>query len=115
MLGLSIRWSLEGLPDSVLDELAAYVEGTSHARFTGMAGLRYKVWRARPGEWFEGTYVFGTVADRERFQEQFQATLDDAPGTRIVGAPPVLVEPWEVVAVAEGWDGFLAAPRRPTH
>lgn len=111
MLGLSIRWSLEGLPDSVLGELAAYVEGTSHARFTGMSGLRYKVWRARPGEWFEGTYVFTSEQDRQAFQEQFQATLDEAPGTRIVGAPPVLVEPWELVAVAEGWDGFEARPR----
>ena len=38
-------------------------------------------------------------------------TAADAPGSRIVGAPPILVEACDVVAVAEGWDGFLAAPR----
>jgi hypothetical protein len=110
VLGLTVRWSLTGLPDSVLEELAAYVESTSHALFTGQAGLRYKVWRARPGEWFEGTYVFATEADRVAFQERFTAGVDQAPGTRIVGAPPVLVEPWAVVAVAEGWEGFRATP-----
>ena len=106
MIGLSVRWSLEGLPDSVAEELAAYVETTSHARFTGMSGLRQKVWRMRRGEWFEGTYVFATLADREAFQAELEATMADAPGSRIVGAPPVLVEPWELVAVAEGWDAL---------
>ena len=111
MLGLTVRWSLVGLPDSVADELAAYVESTSHARFTGMDGLRYKLWRVRRGEWFEGTYVFSSAEARVSFEEAFLATADEAPGTRIVGAPPVLVEPWELVAVAEGWDGFVASPR----
>lgn len=111
MLGLTVRWSLVGLPDSVADDLAAYVESTSHARFTGMDGLRYKLWRVRRGEWFEGTYVFSSADARTSFEEAFLATADEAPGTRIVGAPPVLVEPWELVAVAEGWDGFVASPR----
>lgn len=111
MIGLTVRWSLAGLPDTVADELAAYVESTSHARFTGMDGLRHKVWRMRRREWFEGTYVFSSTAAREAFQTQFVAGADDAPGTRIVGAPPVLVEPWELVAVAEGWDGFVASAR----
>ena len=35
----------------------------------------------------------------------------ESPGTQLVGSPPVLIEPWEVVAVAEGGAGFLAAPR----
>ena len=111
MHGLTVRWSLSGLPDTVLTDLAAFVESTSHARFTGMGGLRYKLWRARPGEWFEGTYVFSSTEARAAFEQEFLATVDEAPGTRIVGAPPVLVEPWEVVAVAEGWDGFVAGPR----
>lgn len=111
MLGLTVRWSLSGLPDTVADELAAFVESTSHARFTGMDGLRYKLWRVRRGEWFEGTYVFTSVAAREAFEAQFTAGAAEAPGTRIVGAPPVLVEPWELVAVAEGWDGFEATAR----
>lgn len=110
MLGLSIRWSLVDAPDGVEDELAAFVAGTSHARFTGMTGLRYKVWRVRPGEWFEGTYVFATEGARAAFEEQFRAEAADVPGSQMVGAPPVLIEAFDVVAVAEGWDGFAAAP-----
>ena len=74
-----------------------------------MPGLRFKTWRMRPGEWFEGCYVFVTEAARTAFQQDFEAGAADAPGSRIVGAPPVLVEPCQVVAVAEGGDGFTAA------
>jgi hypothetical protein len=108
--GLTVRWSLAGAPDGVEKSLASYVEETSHARFTGMPGLRFKTWRVRPGEWFEGCYVFESAADREAFQDTFTATADESPGARIVGAAPVLIEPCAVVAVAEGGSGFLAAP-----
>lgn len=111
MLGLSIRWSLVGAPDGVEDELASYVAGTSHARFTGMSGLRFKTWRVRRGEWFEGTYVFATDEARAAFEEEFRTGAADVPGSRMVGAPPVLIEPFDVVAIAEGWDGFQSAPR----
>ena len=60
MKGLTVRWSLAEAPDGIEEELATYVAETSHARFTGMAGLRFKTWRMRPGEWFEGCYVFAT-------------------------------------------------------
>lgn len=110
MLGLSIRWSLTGAPDGVEEELAAFVAGTSHARFTGMSGLRFKLWRVRPGEWFEGTYVFASAGARAAFEDEFRAEAAEVPGSRMVGAPPVLIEPFDVVAVAEGWDGFLASP-----
>jgi hypothetical protein len=110
MHGLTVRWSLVDAPDGVDEALASYVAGTSHARFSAMEGLRFKTWRSRPGEWFEGCYVFASSAAREAFQREFTATADDAPGSRIVGAPPVLVEAWDVVAVAEGAAGFLAAP-----
>jgi hypothetical protein len=109
--GLSIRWSLVDAPEGVEKQLAAYVSETSHARFTGMAGLRFKTWRVRPGEWFEGLYLFATDEARAAFQEEFTAGAADAPGSRMVGAPPVLIEPWDVVAVAEGWEGFEATPR----
>jgi hypothetical protein len=108
-LGLTVRWSLRDAPPETARALAVYVEEHSHARFTGMPGLRFKTWRMRPGQWFEGCYVFATEADRVAFQEQFEAGAADAPGTRIVGAPPVLVEPCQVVAVAEGGDGFAPA------
>ena len=89
--------------------LATYVADTSHARFTGMAGLRFKTWRMRPGEWFEGCYVFESVSAREAFQEQFSATADESPGSQIIGSAPVLIEPCDVVAVPEGAAGFRAA------
>lgn len=111
MLGLTVRWSLVGAPAGTEARLADYVADTSHARFTGMAGLRHKTWRQVPGEWFEGCYVFATDAAREEFQRTFTEGADTSPGSQIIGSPPVLVEPCDIVAVAEGWDGFVASPR----
>jgi hypothetical protein len=110
MRGLTVRWSLAGAPDGIEDELASYVAETSHARFTGMAGLAFKTWRMRRGEWFEGCYVFATAEAREEFQASFTETAADAPGSRLIGSAPVLIEACDIVAVAEGWDGFEAFP-----
>lgn len=110
MHGLTVRWSLQGAPDGVERSLASYVADTSHARFTGKEGLRFKTWRMRAGEWFEGCYVFDSAAAREKFQEEFTATAAQSAGSQIVGSGPVLIEPCDVVAVAEGAEGFLAAP-----
>jgi hypothetical protein len=104
--GLTVRWSLEGAGPGVEDELAAYVETTSHARFTGMPGLSYKTWRKRSGEWFEGCYVFADDAARAAFQETFTESAADSPGSRIIGTAPILIEPCDIVAVAEGAGGF---------
>lgn len=111
MHGLTVRWSLADSEPGVEERLAAYVEETSHARFTGMAGLRFKTWRMRPGEWFEGCYVFATEEERARFQDDFTAVAATAPGSVLVGAPPELIEPCVIVAVAEGADGFTPAAR----
>lgn len=111
MRSLTVRWSLAGLDPAVEAELADFVATTSHARFTGMAGLRWKTWRVRPGEWFEGVYVFESDAARAAFQADFEAGVAEAPGTRIVGRLPETIEASEVVAVAEGWEGFATAPR----
>jgi hypothetical protein len=108
--GLTVRWSLVDAAEGVEQSLASYVAETSHARFTGKDGLRFKTWRMRAGEWFEGCYVFESSAARDAFQTGFTATAAESPGSRIVGAAPVLIEPCEVVAVAEGAAGFLAAP-----
>ncbi len=110
MHGLTVRWSLAGAPDGVEQSLASYVADTSHARFSGKEGLRFKTWRMRAGEWFEGCYVFESSAARDAFQHEFAATAAESPGSQIVGSAPVLIEPCEVVAVAEGAAGFLAAP-----
>ena len=111
MNGLTVRWSLTDAPDDVETALATYVEDTSHARFTGMTGLRFKTWRCRPGEWFEGCYVFENDQARAEFQESFTETAAESPGSLIVGSAPILIEECEIVAVAEGGDGFRAAGR----
>jgi hypothetical protein len=111
VLGLTIRWSLVGAPEGVEEELASFVAETSHARFTGMAGLRWKTWRMVRGEWFEGSYVFATSEAREEFQRTFTEGAAESPGSRMIGSSPILVEACDIVAVAEGWDGFTATPR----
>jgi hypothetical protein len=110
MHGLTVRWSLADAPDGVEKSLASYVADASHARFTGKEGLRFKTWRMRPGEWFEGCYVFESSQARDAFQAEFTAGAAESPGSAIVGSAPVLIEPCQVVAVAEGAAGFLAAP-----
>jgi hypothetical protein len=111
MNGLTVRWSLEGAAPGVEDQVATYVETTSHARFTDMPGLRFKTWRMRPGEWFEGCYVFADDAARAAFQDTFTQSAAESPGSRIIGTPPVLIEPCDIVAVAEGAGGFVPTPR----
>ncbi len=108
---LTVRWSLADGPDGIEDDLATYVATTSHAKFTGMSGLRYKTWRMLPGQWFEGVYVFGTDAARADFQETFSAGAADAPASQMIGSAPVLIEASDVVAIAEGRDGFEPSPR----
>ena len=107
--GLTVRWSLVGAPVGVEERLRDYVAQTSHARFETREGLRFKTWRMRPGEWFEGCYVFADEAARAAFQESFTATAADSPGSALVGSVPVLIEPCEVVAVAQGPEGFVSA------
>ena len=76
-----------------------------------MEGLRFKTWRMRAGEWFEGCYVFETSAPRGRVPERVHAPAPPSRPARGSSAPhPVLIEPCEVVAVAEGAAGFRAAP-----
>jgi hypothetical protein len=111
MLGLTVRWSLADAAPDVDAELAAYVADSSYDRFSGKDGLRFKTWRMRPGQWFEGCYVFASDDARTEFQRVFSDGADTSPVSQIVGSPPVLIEECEIVAVAEGGDGFRAAPR----
>jgi hypothetical protein len=111
MPGLTVRWSLVEAPEGAEAALAEYVEQTSHARFTGQDGLRFKTWRMRPREWFEGCYVFADDAARDAFQASFTATAPESPGSQMIGSSPTLIEPCVIVAIAEGGAGFTAAPR----
>src|SRR3954471_12064812 len=107
MVGLSIRWDLFASGDVAAD-LRRYVAEQSLPRFTGRPGLCFKTWRMRPGEWFAGTYVFATAAARGGLEAGVAAT--QSPLTALTGSGPVLVEHFEVVAVAEGGAGFAAGP-----
>jgi hypothetical protein len=109
MHGLTIRWSLADAPQGVEEALFAHIEAESYPRYSGRPGLRFKTWRIRPGEWFEGFYVFETPADLDRFQADFAAKAADAPSSRIIGSAPVLIEPCVIMAVAEGAAGFVSA------
>jgi hypothetical protein len=109
--GLTVRWSLADAPAGVDQALADYVAETSYDRFSAMPDLAFKTWRTVPGEWFEGCYVFADEAARASFQETFTAGAADAPGSRIIGSPPVLIEACAVVAIAEGGAGFRPARR----
>jgi hypothetical protein len=109
--GLTVRWSLAEAPDGAEQALADYVAETSHARFSAMEGLRFKTWRMRAGEWFEGCYVFTDDDARDAFQVAFTETAAESPGSQLIGSSPVLIEPCSIVAVAEGASGF-AAPAR---
>lgn len=111
--GLTVRWSLVDAEPGTLARLRDYVADTSHATFGSLDGLRFKTWRAREGQWFEGTYVFASPADRQRFQADFTQRAATAPGSQLIGSAPV-IEECEIVAVAEGPAGFLAAPRYDT-
>ena len=111
MRGLTVRWSLEDAPDDVVEQLATYVEETSHDRFTDLPGLRFKTWRIKPGQWFEGCYVFATDDERAEFQRTFSQGAAESPGSVIVGSPPILIEECEVVAIAEGREGFQSTAR----
>ncbi len=107
---LTVRWSLVGLPTGVEEQLRDYVAESSHARFESRAGLRFKTWRMRAGEWFEGCYVFVDEAARADFQEEFAPVADESPVSRLTGNGPELIEECEVVAVAQGPEGFVSAP-----
>nr|WP_216653649.1 hypothetical protein [Nocardioides sp. zg-DK7169] len=108
---MTVRWPLGNAPAGVGQDLAHHVASSGHASSTGRSGLRFKVWRTVPGEWFEAVYVFVSVEARAAFQSHLLETVEDSEVSRIVGSPPVLVEPCEVVGVAEGWDGFEPSAR----
>lgn len=108
--GLTVRWSLTEAPEGVAEELREYVVGTSMANFMFLDGLAFKTWRMRENEWFEGTYVFQDAKDRDDFCADFTTKAADSAGSRIIGSAPIEIEPFEVVAIAEGPAQFRRGP-----
>jgi hypothetical protein len=43
------------------------------------------------------------------FEQEFKGVAAETPGSQLVGSPPELIEPCEIVAVAEGASGFMEA------
>src|SRR5436305_2042064 len=105
------RWRWVDAPEGTDQALADYVADTSYERFSALPALAYKTWRTVPGQWFEGCYVFADETARAGFQETFTAGAAEAPGSQIIGSPPILIEACAVVAIAEGRAGFHPAPR----
>lgn len=109
MYGLTVRWSLADAPKGTLRALRAYVEDESFAKFAALDGLRFKTWRARKGDWFEGSYVFVSDEERVAFQESFTKKAAESPVSKLVGSAPILIEPCEIVAVVRGQSGFRSS------
>lgn len=109
MFGLTVRWSLADAPKGTLKALRSYVEDESFAKFAGLDGLRFKTWRAVKHEWFEGTYVFVSDEARAAFQADFESHAAKAPGSKIIGSAPIVIEACEIVAVVRGPAGFRSA------
>ncbi|WP_235833630.1 hypothetical protein [Aeromicrobium chenweiae] len=106
-----MRWSLTDAPKGTLKALRAYVEEESYAKFAGLEGLRFKTWRAHKGQWFEGSYVFVSDEAREAFQTSFEATAADSKVSKLVGSPPITIEPCEIIGVVRGPSGFRSSGR----
>ncbi len=108
LYGLSVRWSLANTDETVVQALREYVAEVSMAKFAVLPGLSHKTWRMRPGEWFEGSYVWVDASQRDAFAAGFEATGANNPASHLIGCAPSFVEFFEVVAVVEGPAQFSA-------
>ena len=106
MHGLTVRWSLRDSPPGTDQALRDYVANESVQRFTGMPGLVQKTWQLAERGFFSGVYIWSTAEAREQFMEAFRANPSKV--TQLVGAPPELIQEWDLVGVAVGADGPLA-------
>ena len=71
--GLTVRWSLEGAPEGVAEQLRDVRRRHLASRASSfLDGLAFKTWRMREGEWFEGTYVFDSEEERRGFRADFE-------------------------------------------
>jgi len=98
--GLTIRWSLQGVPEGTGDRLRSYVLEESAPRSAGLADLHSEVWQIVDGGFFAGAYVWETAQARTAFLERFRA--DPSQVSQIIGADPESVSEWDVVALLEG-------------
>jgi hypothetical protein len=107
MYGLTVRWSLRDTPLGTEQQLRDYVRDSSVARFTAMPGLIQKTWQLVDRGFFSGVYIWSSEQARAQFLETFRANPSQV--TLLVGHDPEVIQEWELVAVAVGADGPLAA------
>ncbi len=96
-------------PKGTLKALRAYVEDESYGTFAALDGLRFKSWRARKGQWFEGSYVFKSDELRATFQASFEKNAADSRASTIIGSAPILIEACEIIGVVRGPAGFRSS------
>lgn len=101
--GLTVRWSLQGVRAGAEQEFRDYVLDISHPKFSGFAGLHQKFWSVVPGDHVEGVYLWSSDAARKQWIVDLATT--PSPVNKIIGREPVLIEEFDVVAVAAGGDG----------
>lgn len=94
---LNILWDLSA-PGArcTVDDLERGVHEAGLARFSGLDGLHLKVWY-RDGTRYGSTMVFADAAARD----ETAGWLADRVSA-LCGLPPVRLERYEVIAVAEG-------------
>ena len=107
MYGLTIRWSLSGTPAGTEQVLRDYVRDEGVERYTDMPGLHQKTWQMAERGFFSGVYIWATTEARGDFLERFRANPSRV--TQLLGSGPELVQEWDVVGVAIGEQGPLAA------
>ena len=111
MFGLAVRWPLAGVAPQIEQDLRDYVADESYEKFAGLTNLHQKTWRMRSNEYFEGIYVFASSEAREAFQADFTPQVAGSKVSQIIGTGPMAIEPFEILALVEGPNGFRAAAK----
>lgn len=111
MYGLAVRWSLAQATPQIEQELRDYVADESYAKFGALPELHQKTWRVKSNEYFEGLYIFASSDAREAFQTDFTPKVGDSKVSKIIGSQPILIEPFEILAIVDGPAGFRSAAR----
>lgn len=111
MFGLAVRWSLADSTPQTEQDLRDYVAEESYAKFAELPDLHQKTWRMVGGEYFEGIYVFASDSAREGFQTDFTPRVAASKVSVLIGAEPMAIEPFEILALVEGPALFRAGER----
>lgn len=90
-----------------VDDLERGVHEAGLARFSGLDGLLVKVWY-RDDTHYGSTMVFADAASRDEVAGWIADRV-----SALCGLPPIRVEPFEMIAIAEGAAGAALPIDRP--